>query len=92
MSLSWTHSRSRHFDLGSKRFVINGLSGSLINPVMRFGSQSRSEGSISAQGPDGFLKGGGGVFGNEAVLVLHLPTAVQELTDFYPGLGIGSSE
>ena len=32
------------------------------------------------------------MFGNEAVLVIHLPRAIQELPDFYAGLGIGSAQ
>ena len=32
------------------------------------------------------------MFGNEAVLVIHLPRAIQELPDFYASLGIGSAQ
>ena len=32
------------------------------------------------------------MFGNEAVLVIHLPGAIQELPDFYASFGIGSAQ
>ena len=31
------------------------------------------------------------MFGNEAVLVIYLPGAIQELPDFYASFGIGSA-
>ena len=62
----------------------------MIDPVMRFSSQSR--GSISAQGTDGLLKRGGRMFGDEAVLVIDLPRAIEELPDFYASFSIGSTQ
>ena len=59
---------------------------------MRLGSWSRSLGSISAQGTDRLLESSGKMFGNEAVLVIYLPRAIQELPDFYASLGIGSAQ
>ena len=45
-----------------------------------------------AQSTDGLLEGRARVFGNEAILVIHLPRAIQELPDFYASLGIGSAQ
>jgi hypothetical protein len=32
------------------------------------------------------------MFGDEAVLVIHLPGAIQELSDFHASFGIGSAQ
>ena len=32
------------------------------------------------------------MFGNEAVLVIHLPGSIQELSDFHTSFGIGSAQ
>ena len=69
-SLSWTHSRSRRFDLLYEWFVINGLSRSLINPVIKF--NLRSMGSIYWESSDRFPEGRWRMFGSEAVLIIHL--------------------
>jgi hypothetical protein len=58
---------------------------------MRFSYGRDSRGSISAQGTDGLLEGRGRVFGDEVVLVIHLPRAIQELPDFYASFGVGSA-
>ena len=62
----------------------------MINPVIRMDLWSM--GSISAQRTDRLLKGRGRVFGDKAVLVIDLPGAIEELTDFDASFGIGSTE
>ena len=38
------------------------------------------------------MKGRGRMFGDKAVLVIHLPGAIEKLSDFYASLGIRSAE
>ena len=76
------------FDLLSGWFVINGLSRSLVNPVVRL--NLRSLGSIPTESSDWFSQGRGRMFGDDAVLVIDLPGAIKELSDFHASFGIGS--
>src|SRR4030042_4729173 len=84
-SRSWTHSRSRRLDGLYEWFVINGLSRSLINPVIRLSRM----GSISTESSDGLPKGRGRMFGDEAVLVIDLPGAIQVLAHFTSSVCMG---
>ena len=76
-------------DLLSEWFVMNGLSRSLVDPVIRLNLGSL--GSTSTESSDRFPQGRGRMSGDEAVLIIHLPRAIQELSDFHASFGIGSS-
>jgi hypothetical protein len=48
-------------------------------------------GSLAFQSPDRFMELGGGMLGNQLILVIDFPGSIEELSDLHLGLGIGSS-